>query len=65
MPATERDSLATVPQVAEYLSISRAKLYQMMDSGSLPHVKLGHSRRILWSDVEQLVAESTIRGSSH
>jgi hypothetical protein len=31
-----------------------------MDTGELPHVKLGRSRRIRWEDVLRLIAESTV-----
>lgn len=63
-PVSDRQGLRTVPEVAQFLAVSRSKVYQMMDAGTLPHVKLGHSRRIRWTDVEQLVSESTVRGSS-
>ena len=53
-------SLATVAAVAKHLSLSRSKLYQLMDSGRLPYVKLGRCRRIRWSDVEALVQQSIV-----
>jgi excisionase family DNA binding protein len=55
-----RPLLATVSEVASYLSLSRGKVYQMMDVGDLPYVKLGRCRRIAWSDVEALVANSRV-----
>lgn len=54
--------LGTVPQVSEVLAISRSKIYQMMDAGELPFVKLGGSRRIRWSDVDELIRRSTVGG---
>ena len=57
--ATIRSQLGRVPEVAAALTISRSKIYQMMDSGELPFVKLGGSRRIRWSDVEKLVNKNT------
>jgi excisionase family DNA binding protein len=53
-------SLARVAEVAAFLKLSRSKLYQMMDSGELPYVKLGKSRRLRWSDVSALVEENTV-----
>jgi len=53
-------ALATVPEVAGYLSLSRSKVYQMMDSGRLPYVKLGRCRRIRWADVEAMLDESRV-----
>lgn len=58
------DRLATVVEVAEYLSVSRSKVYMMMDAGELAFVKLGASRRVRWSDVEKLVAENLIGANS-
>ena len=52
--------LATVSQVADYLALSRSKVYQLMHSGRLPYVKLGRCRRIRWADVEALITESRV-----
>lgn len=38
--------LATVPEAAAFLSISRSKVYQMLQSRELPSIWLGKSRRI-------------------
>ena len=40
------DGLLTVAEAAAFLRLSRATLYQIMDRGELPFVKLGRSRRI-------------------
>jgi excisionase family DNA binding protein len=40
------DGFATVPEGAQLLRLSRAKLYQMMDAGELAYAKFGRSRRI-------------------
>ena len=40
------DGLVTVQEAAQFLSISRSKLYDLMDNGELVFVKLGRSRRI-------------------
>lgn len=52
--------LATVLEAANYLTVSRSKVYQMMDAGLLPWVKLGASRRIRWADLEKLVADNLV-----
>ena len=56
--------LATVPEVARYLVVSRSKVYQLMESDQLPYVKLGRCRRIHWTDVHTLLAENRIGSSS-
>ncbi len=40
------DGLVTVQEATQFLSISRSKLYELMDNGELKFVKLGRSRRI-------------------
>ena len=42
---SDASALATVREVADYLSLSRSKLYGLMYSGQLPYVKLGKCRR--------------------
>lgn len=48
--------LLTVPEVGCVLAISRTKVYELLESGSLPSVYIGRSRRIRVSDVEAFVA---------
>ena len=48
--------LATISEVARYLAVSRSTVYQLMESGQLPYVKLGRCRRIHWDDVHTLLA---------
>ncbi len=55
--------LRAVASVAKYLSLSRSKVYAMMDSGELPYVKLGKSRRVRWADVLKLVEQNTVARS--
>jgi excisionase family DNA binding protein len=45
------DNILTVPQVAEYLQISKSKLYLMIRRGEIPHVKIGKNVRIFESDL--------------
>ncbi|MGE0610344.1 MAG: helix-turn-helix domain-containing protein [Pirellulales bacterium] len=60
---THHENLAVVAKVATYLSLSRSKVYALMDAGELPFIKFGKSRRIRWSDVEALVAKNTVARS--
>ena len=57
----DAEALQTVTTVAKYLSLSRSKVYQLMESGHLPYVKIGKSRRLRWSDVYALVNESVVK----
>ena len=48
----ELDSgLQPINKVARFLSLSRSKVYSLMETGELPYVKLGKSRRVRWEDV--------------
>jgi excisionase family DNA binding protein len=40
------DGFATVPEAAKFLGLSRAKIYQIMDTRQLTYAKFGRSRRI-------------------
>ncbi len=49
--------LLTVPEVGHVLAISRSKVYDLLNSGNIPSVYIGRSRRIRVSDVEAFVAD--------
>jgi len=50
------DGLERVSQAAKFLGISRSKLYRLIESGVLPSVRLGRSRRIPIRAVRELAA---------
>lgn len=60
---SESPRLAKVGEVANYLSLSRSKIYLMMEQGTLPYVKFGKSRRVRWADVEILIGANTVSRS--
>lgn len=62
--APDGDGLQTVQAVARFLSLSRSKVYQLMERGDLPYVKIGKSRRLRWSDVLRLVDDSVVSRST-
>ncbi len=41
-----KEGLVTVAEAQKFASLSRSKLYSMMDTGELAFVKLGRARRI-------------------
>lgn len=47
--------LYRVPEAAESLGLSRAKLYQLMASGEIESVKIANSRRIPSAELEAFV----------
>ena len=55
------DGLMTISEATKFLSISRSKLYTMMDKGELAYVKLGRCRRIRRRELTDLVSRE-LRG---
>lgn len=49
--------LYRVPEVAEFLSLSRSKVYVLIQSGALPSVRIDGSRRIRGEDVRAFVSD--------
>jgi excisionase family DNA binding protein len=58
------DGLMRVAEVAEFLSLSRAAVYQMMGRGELPFVKIGRSRRVPRRAVVEFAVSRTFGGHS-
>jgi excisionase family DNA binding protein len=48
-------ALQTLPEAAAYLSISRSSIYQMLNRGDLPTVRIGRAVRIPTSALEEWV----------
>ena len=65
---TNSKLLLKISALPEVLSISRSKAYAMVQSGELPSVRLGKSRRVpavaLREYVDRLVRESTTGGQA-
>jgi excisionase family DNA binding protein len=40
------DGLVDVREAANFLAVSRAMMYKILDNGDLPYCKIGRSRRI-------------------
>jgi len=47
--------LLTIIEASQVLAISRSKLYGLLNSGHLPSVHIGRSRRIRMTDLEDFV----------
>jgi excisionase family DNA binding protein len=56
---TNRSGLALIKEAADFLRLSRSKVYELMESGELPFVKIGRSRRVRWAHLEQFVLAHT------
>lgn len=52
----------TMAQVRAELQISNGALYRLMNSGQLPWIKLGASRRVLRSDLDAMLVAARNTG---
>ena len=59
---TER--LLTVLEASQYLSLSRSKVYAMMDAGELVYASFGRARRIPMRAIRELIRAHLTKGST-
>lgn len=52
--------LYRVPEVAEFLSLSRAKVYELLSAGTLPSVKVDGCRRVRADDLRDFVSSLAV-----
>jgi excisionase family DNA binding protein len=45
------DPFLTVKDVSNYLKISKAKTYSLIQRGKMPHIKIGKNVRVRYSDL--------------
>lgn len=45
------DNILTIPEVAEYLKISKSKVYTLAQRNLIPNIKLGRNIRVKESDL--------------
>jgi excisionase family DNA binding protein len=57
--------LLTVPEAGHALAISRSKMYDLLNSGHLPSVHIGRSRRVRVSDIQDFVNSGGARYECH
>lgn len=55
LEVTPAKLLLTVNEASQVLSISRSKFYDLLNSGHLPSVHIGRSRRVRMRDLEEFV----------
>jgi excisionase family DNA binding protein len=54
------DRIMTIPQVAEYLQISKSKLYWLVQTRQIPHIKIGRNVRVRESDLQRWPETQTL-----
>lgn len=58
---TRLPKLLKVKQVCEALSLSLPTIYRLLESGELPYLKFGRSRRVKEEDVLAYLERSTVK----
>ena len=56
--------LLTVPEAAEALAISRSKLYELLASGAVASIRIGGSRRIPLTALEEYISRLLTEGTA-
>ena len=57
------EKIYTIPQVAEYLQISRSKMYDWVKRGKIPYILIGRNKRIRESDLLAWIEANTVRAN--
>jgi excisionase family DNA binding protein len=47
------EMIYTIPEVAQYLKLSKSKVYHLVQTGQLPHIKIGKNVRVKESDLNK------------
>jgi excisionase family DNA binding protein len=55
-----QDGLASVADASRFLSVSRSKLYALMDAGELRYASIGRCRRIPWGVLRAFAARCLV-----
>jgi len=55
------DRILTIPEVAEYLKVSKAKVYLMVQRREIPYIRLERNVRIWESDLIKWLEKQTIK----
>lgn len=58
---TPLPELLKVSQVCEALKLSQPSVYRLLESGQIPYVKMGRTRRVKREDVLAYVERCTVR----
>ena len=49
------DEIFTIPEVARYLKLSKSKVYALVQTGEIPHLKIGRNVRIRETELKQWI----------
>ena len=49
----------TIPEVAQYLKLSKSKVYHLVQTGQMPHIRIGKNVRVRESDLKEWIDEQS------
>lgn len=49
------ESIYTIPEVAQYLKLSKSKVYHLVQTGQLPHIRIGKNVRVKESELHKWI----------
>ena len=49
------EEIYTIPEVARYLKLSKSKVYYMVQTGEMPHLKIGRNVRIRETELKMWI----------
>jgi len=58
---TTFEDILTIPEVAAYLKMSKAKIYNMVRRGEIPHIKVGKNVRVRQADLQDWLHQHSKR----
>jgi len=53
------ETIYTIPEVAEYLKMSKSKVYDLVKRQKIPYIRIGRNVRIRQSDLDKWLEEQT------
>ncbi|MBL8795027.1 MAG: helix-turn-helix domain-containing protein [Planctomycetia bacterium] len=59
-----REGLARIREACDFLCISQALLYRLMDGGQLAYVKIGRARRVPYAALVEFAARGLVGGAT-
>lgn len=59
-----QDQIMTIPEVAEYLKLSKSKVYLLVQTGIIPHIKIGRNVRIREKDLYKWLEQNRVDPTS-
>ena len=55
------EEIMTIPEVVDYLKLSKSKVYKMIQKGDIPSLKIGKSVRLRRTDVIDWMMEELLK----